>query len=292
MKNLIIMTGMSGSGKSVALEAIEDMGYFCIDNLPPILIPKVIELMDSSDGKMSKLAIGIDLRGKEFFHDLIEQLDILSNNKDFVLRILFLDTADERFVSRYKETRRAHPLGGSVSLFDAIRQERKILDDLKGRSSKVIDTTDISPKELRDILFSLYSGGREEFFVVNVLSFGFKHGIPIDADLMFDVRFLPNPYYLPELRPLTGLDDRVYNYVMKWQDTDTFYEKLKDMISFLIPQYVKEGKSQLTIAIGCTGGQHRSVALAKRLGEDLNTQFTFKINTAHRDAEIEGQIDV
>lgn len=155
MKNLIIMTGMSGSGKSVALEAIEDMGYFCIDNLPPILIPKVIELMDSSDGKMSKLAIGIDLRGKEFFHDLIEQLDILSNNKDFVLRILFLDTADERLVSRYKETRRAHPLGGSVSLLDAIRQERKILDDLKGRSSKVIDTTDISPKELRDILFSL-----------------------------------------------------------------------------------------------------------------------------------------
>ncbi|CAD2080210.1 RNase adapter RapZ [Jeotgalicoccus meleagridis] len=292
MKNLIIMTGMSGSGKSVALEAIEDMGYFCIDNLPPILIPKVIELMDSSDGKMSKLAIGIDLRGKEFFHDLIEQLDILSNNKDFVLRILFLDTADERLVSRYKETRRAHPLGGSVSLLDAIRQERKILDDLKGRSSKVIDTTDISPKELRDILFSLYSGGREEFFVVNVLSFGFKHGIPIDADLMFDVRFLPNPYYLPELRPLTGLDDRVYNYVMKWQDTDTFYEKLKDMISFLIPQYVKEGKSQLTIAIGCTGGQHRSVALAKRLGEDLNTQFSFKINTAHRDAKIEGQIDV
>ena len=292
MKNLIIMTGMSGSGKSVALEAIEDMGYFCIDNLPPILIPKVIELMDSSDGKMSKLAIGIDLRGKEFFHDLIEQLDILSNNKDFVLRILFLDTADERLVSRYKETRRAHPLGGSVSLLDAIRQERKILDDLKGRSSKVIDTTDISPKELRDILFSLYSGGREEFFVVNVLSFGFKHGIPIDADLMFDVRFLPNPYYLPELRPLTGLDDRVYNYVMKWQDTDTFYEKLKDMISFLIRQYVKEGKSQLTIAIGCTGGQHRSVALAKRLGEDLNTQFSFKINTAHRDAKIEGQIDV
>ena len=292
MKNLIIMTGMSGSGKSVALEAIEDMGYFCIDNLPPILIPKVIELMDSSDGKMSKLAIGIDLRGKEFFHDLIEQLDILSNNKDFVLRILFLDTADERLVSRYKETRRAHPLGGSVSLLDAIRQERKILDDLKGRSSKVIDTTDISPKELRDILFSLYSGGREEFFVVNVLSFGFKHGIPIDADLMFDVRFLPNPYYLPELRPLTGLDDRVYNYVMKWQDTDTFYEKLKDMISFLIPQYVKEGKSQLTIAIGCTGGQHRSVALAKRLGEDLNTQFSFKINSAHRDAKIEGQIDV
>ena len=292
MKNLIIMTGMSGSGKSVALEAIEDMGYFCIDNLPPILIPKVIELMDSSDGKMSKLAIGIDLRGKEFFDDLIEQLDILSNKKDFVLRILFLDTADERLVSRYKETRRAHPLGGSVSLLDAIRQERKILDDLKGRSSKVIDTTDISPKELRDILFSLYSGGREEFFVVNVLSFGFKHGIPIDADLMFDVRFLPNPYYLPELRPLTGLDDRVYDYVMKWQDTDTFYEKLKDMISFLIPQYVKEGKSQLTIAIGCTGGQHRSVALAKRLGEDLNTQFSFKINTAHRDAKIEGQIDV
>ena len=161
---------------------------------------------------------------------------------------------------------------------------------MKGRASVIVDTTDLAPKELRDRIFTLYSGGREEFFAVNVLSFGFKHGIPIDADLMFDVRFLPNPFYIPEYRPLTGLDKEVYDYVMKWQDTDTFYEKLYDMIKYLIPQYIKEGKSQLTIAIGCTGGQHRSVALSERLAQDLKYKFAFSINTTHRDAMIEGTI--
>lgn len=290
MKNLIIITGMSGSGKSVALEAIEDTGYFCIDNLPPILIPKVVELMESTDGKMNKVALGIDLRGKEFFDDLIQKLETVLNNDDIMLRIVFLDTDNERLVSRYKETRRSHPLNEGVSVLEAIKKERDILDDLKGRASTVIDTTDLSPKELRDRIFTLYSGGREEFFAVNVLSFGFKHGIPIDADLMFDVRFLPNPFYIPEYRPLTGLNKEVYDYVMKWQDTDKFYEKLYDMIKYLIPQYIKEGKSQLTIAIGCTGGQHRSVALSERLAQDLKNKFAFSINTTHRDAAIEGTI--
>ena len=291
MKNLIIITGMSGSGKSVALEAIEDTGYFCIDNLPPILIPKVVELMESTDGKMNKVALGIDLRGKEFFDDLIQKLETVLINEDIMLRIVFLDTADERLVSRYKETRRSHPLNEGVSVLKAIEKERELLDDLKGRSSVIIDTTDLSPKELRDRIFTLYSGGREQFFAVNVLSFGFKHSIPIDADMMFDVRFLPNPFYIPEYRPLTGLNKEVYDYVMKWQDTDTFYEKLYDMIKYLIPQYIKEGKSQLTIAIGCTGGQHRSVALSERLAKDLNEKFTFSVNTTHRDAMIEGTVD-
>lgn len=291
MKNLIIITGLSGSGKSVALEAIEDTGYFCIDNLPPILIPKVIELMESTDGKMNKVALGIDLRGKEFFDDLIHKLETILSNEDIMLRIVFLDTDDERLVSRYKETRRSHPLNEGVSVLEAIGKERELLDDLKGRSSVIIDTTDLSPKELRDRIFTLYSGGREEFFAINVLSFGFKHGVPIDADLMFDVRFLPNPFYIPEFRPLTGLDKEVYDYVMKWQDTDTFYEKLYDMVKYLIPQYIKEGKSQLTIALGCTGGQHRSVALSERLAEDLSDKFKFSINTTHRDALIEGKIN-
>lgn len=290
MKNLIIITGMSGSGKSVALEAIEDTGYFCIDNLPPILIPKVVELMESTDGKMNKVALGIDLRGKEFFDDLIQKLRTVLSNEDIMLRIVFLDTDNERLVSRYKETRRSHPLNEGVSVLEAIKKERHILDDLKGRASVIIDTTELSPKELRDRIFTLYSGGREEFFAVNVLSFGFKHGIPIDADLMFDVRFLPNPFYIPEYRPLTGLDSEVYDYVMKWQDTDTFYEKLYDMIKYLIPQYIKEGKSQLTIAIGCTGGQHRSVAMSERLAQDLKDKFAFSINTTHRDAAIEGTL--
>lgn len=290
MKNLIIITGMSGSGKSVALEAIEDTGYFCIDNLPPILIPKVVELMESTDGKMNKVALGIDLRGKEFFDDLIQKLETVLNNESIMLRIVFLDTDNERLVSRYKETRRSHPLNEGMSLLEAIKKERELLDDLKGRASVIIDTTELFPKELRDRIFTLYSGGREQFFAVNVLSFGFKHGIPIDADLMFDVRFLPNPFYIPEYRPLTGLDKEVYDYVMKWQDTDTFYEKLYDMIKYLIPQYIKEGKSQLTIAIGCTGGQHRSVALSERLAKDLLEKFAFSINTTHRDAMIEGKV--
>lgn len=291
MKQLIIITGMSGSGKSVALEAIEDTGYFCIDNLPPILIPKVVELMESTDGKMNKVALGIDLRGKEFFDVLIQKLEAVLTHADIMLRIVFLDTDDERLVSRYKETRRSHPLNAGISLVEAIKKEREILDDLKGRASVIVDTTTLAPKELRDRIFALYSGGREEFFEVNVVSFGFKHSIPIDADLMFDVRFLPNPFYIPELRPLTGLDDAVYDYVMKWQDTDTFYEKLYDMIKFLLPQYIKEGKSQVTIAIGCTGGQHRSVALTKRLSKDLSEKFSFNINTTHRDALIEGKIN-
>lgn len=291
MKNLIIITGMSGSGKSVALEAIEDTGYFCIDNLPPILIPKVVELMESTEGKMNKVALGIDLRGKEFFDDLIQKLETVLINEDIMLRIVFLDTDDERLVSRYKETRRSHPLNEGVSVLEAIKKERVILDDLKGRASVIVDTTDLSEKELRDRIFTLYSGGREQFFAVNVLSFGFKHGVPIDADLMFDVRFLPNPFYIPEYRPFTGLDEEVYDYVMKWQDTDTFYDKLYDMIKYLIPQYIKEGKSQLTIAIGCTGGQHRSVALSRRLAKDLADKFTFSVNTTHRDARIEGTVN-
>lgn len=291
MKNLIIITGMSGSGKSVALEAIEDTGYFCIDNLPPILIPKVVELMESTEGKMNKVALGIDLRGKEFFDDLIQKLETVLINEDIMLRIVFLDTDDERLVSRYKETRRSHPLNEGVSVLEAIKKERVILDDLKGRASVIVDTTDLSEKELRDRIFTLYSGGREQFFAVNVLSFGFKHGVPIDADLMFDVRFLPNPFYIPEYRPLTGLDEEVYDYVMKWQDADTFYDKLYDMIKYLIPQYIKEGKSQLTIAIGCTGGQHRSVALSRRLAKDLADKFTFSVNTTHRDARIEGTVN-
>lgn len=291
MKNLIIITGMSGSGKSVALEAIEDTGYFCIDNLPPILIPKVVELMESTDGKMNKVALGIDLRGKEFFDDLIQKLETVLINEAIILRIVFLDTDDERLVSRYKETRRSHPLNEGVSVLEAIKMERDILDDLKGRASVIVDTTDLSEKELRNRIITLYSGGKEEFFAINILSFGFKHGVPIDADLMFDVRFLPNPFYIPEYRPLTGLNQEVYDYVMKWQDTDTFYDKLYDMIKYLIPQYIKEGKSQLTIAIGCTGGQHRSVALSSRLAKDLDEKFSFQVNTTHRDARIEGTVN-
>lgn len=290
MKNLIILTGMSGAGKSVALDALEDMGYFCIDNLPPVLLPKIVELMESTNEEMHDVALGIDLRGQSMFENYIHEINQLPLLKDMKLSILFLDAADERLISRYKETRRSHPLNKGITLTEAIREERDILTDLKGNATYIFDTTDFSPKDLKEEVYKYLNRTKDSIFSVNVLSFGFKHGLPKDADLVFDVRFLPNPYYIEELRKKTGLDQEVYDYVMKFNDTERFYRKLADMLTFMLPLYVKEGKSQLNIAIGCTGGQHRSVALVERLSKRLKNKYKYEINTIHRDAHIEGEV--
>lgn len=287
MKELKILTGMSGAGKSVAIQALEDMGYFCIDNLPPILLPKVVELMRTTDGQMERVALGIDLRGKELFDDLVKEVEILRDNNDIVLEIIFIDASDEVLVSRYKETRRVHPIDNEMNLLDAIKTERELLSELKGRANDIVDTTNTTEKSLRKHLFEKSTGVNETPFNVNIMSFGFKHGIPIDADLVFDVRFLPNPHYVDNLRPMTGIDKPVFDYVMKWQETRTFYEKLLDLLKYTIPQFMKEGKSQLVIAIGCTGGQHRSVTLAEKLAADLSETLDFKMKAMHRDARIE-----
>jgi UPF0042 nucleotide-binding protein len=280
---MVIITGMSGAGKTVALQSFEDLGYFCVDNLPPALLPKFVELMSESANKMDKVALGIDLRGREFFDHLWEALDDLTERTWVIPHILFLDAKDATLVARYKETRRSHPLSPAGSPLKGIELERQLLADMKARANIVMDTSDFKPKELREKIIEQFSTEDQEAFRVNVMSFGFKYGIPIDADLVFDVRFLPNPFYIPHMKLLTGLDEEVSSYVLKFNETHKFLEKLTDLIAFMLPHYKREGKSQLVIAIGCTGGQHRSVTLAEYIGKHFQTEF--KTYVTHRDIE-------
>ncbi|EAC7865456.1 RNase adapter RapZ [Listeria monocytogenes] len=277
---LVIITGMSGAGKTVAMQSLEDLGYFCVDNLPPSLLPKFWELMKESD-KMDKIALVMDLRGREFFDSIEPALDELDNTNFITTKILFLEADDKVLVSRYKETRRHHPLEPNGSVLDGINAERELLSDLKGRSQLVINTSNMAPRELRERINNEFQTEDKDIFNVQLMSFGFKYGIPIDADLVFDVRFLPNPHYIDKMRPLTGLDEDVYEYVMKWPETQTFLDKLVDLLMFTLPFYKREGKTQLVIAIGCTGGQHRSVALAEFVGKAIQQKYETTIS--HRD---------
>ncbi|WP_077328009.1 RNase adapter RapZ [Virgibacillus siamensis] len=280
---LVVITGMSGAGKTVAVQSFEDLGYYCVDNLPPALLPKFLELMKDSTNNIRKVALVMDLRGREFFDSLFEALDILGEEEWVHEHILFLDAKDESLVTRYKETRRSHPLAVGGLPLEGIQQERKILDELRGRAQRIIDTTNLKPRELREKILKAYTEKKQEIFSVNLVSFGFKYGIPIDADLVFDVRFLPNPHYVPHMQPLTGLNPEVSSYVFKWTDTIKFNEKVLDMLHFMLPQYKKEGKSQLVVAIGCTGGQHRSVALAEYFAKQLSANYITHVT--HRDID-------
>ncbi|MBC1726734.1 RNase adapter RapZ [Listeria seeligeri] len=277
---LVIITGMSGAGKTVAMQSLEDLGYFCVDNLPPNLLPKFWELMKETD-KMDKIALVMDLRGREFFDSIQPALDELDNTNFITTKILFLEADDKVLVSRYKETRRHHPLEPNGSVLDGITAERELLSDLKGRSQLVINTSNMAPRELRERINNEFQTEDKAVFNVQLMSFGFKYGIPIDADLVFDVRFLPNPHYIDKMRPLTGLDEDVYEYVMKWPETQTFLDKLVDLLMFTLPFYKREGKTQLVIAIGCTGGQHRSVALTEFVGKAIQQKYETTIS--HRD---------
>lgn len=278
---LVIITGMSGAGKTVAIQSFEDLGFFCVDNLPPTLLPKFLELMKDATNKMNKVALVMDLRGREFFEHLFKALDDLTETSWVSPRILFLDADDSVLVRRYKETRRMHPLSPSGLPLEGIRQERMLLEELKGRAQIIFNTSELKPKELREKILEEFSINKQSIFTVNVMSFGFKHGIPIDADLVFDVRFLPNPFYIENMRPKTGLDQEVYDYVLKWNETNKFLEKVIDLLSFMLPHYKREGKSQLIIAIGCTGGQHRSVALTEYIGQYFKNDYHTRIT--HRD---------
>lgn len=281
---LVIITGMSGAGKTLAVQSMEDLGYFCVDNLPPVLIPKFAELIEQSNGKIGKVALVIDLRGREFFTALFESLAFIKENYTFHFEILFLDSTDSVLVQRYKESRRRHPLSAGGGPLEGIMQERKLLEELKGMATQVIDTSQLRANELKEKIISRFSSNDQEHTFINVISFGFKFGVPIDADLIFDVRFLPNPHYIDHLRPQTGRDPEVYDYVMKWSETQQFLTKLVDMLQFLVPQYRKEGKSQLVIGIGCTGGKHRSVAVAEYLGRTLANGETETVRVSHRDS--------
>lgn len=279
--DLVIVTGMSGAGKTVAIQSFEDLGYFTIDNMPPALVPKFLELVESS-GENDKVALVVDMRSRLFFKEVSSILDKIDLNETINFRILFLDATDSELVSRYKETRRSHPLATTGRVLDGIALERELLAPLKNLSQNVVDTTDLTPRQLRKTISDQFSVEKSQTsFRLEVVSFGFKYGLPLDADLVFDVRFLPNPYYKPELRDKTGLDKDVSDYVMQHQESEEFYQHLLALLAPVLLGYQKEGKSVLTIAIGCTGGQHRSVAFAHRLAQDLGQNWT--VNESHRD---------
>jgi len=281
----VIITGMSGAGKTVAIQSFEDLGFFCIDNLPPALLMTFLKLMKESGKDMNRIAAVMDMRGGDLFDSLIGALDDLGKTSDVSPKILFLEADDETLVRRYKETRRSHPLAPAGLPLEGIAKERLLLSELKGRAQFIYNTSKYKPKELREKIQEEFSQIGNSTFTVNVMSFGYKHGMPIDADLVFDVRFLPNPYYIEELRPKTGLDSDVSGYVLKWSETQVLLEKLTDLLTYMIPQYKREGKRQLVIAFGCTGGQHRSVTLteyfAKLFKEDYQTVITHR-DITHR----------
>ncbi len=276
-----IVTGMSGSGKTKVIRYLEDMGYFCIDNMPPMLIPKFSEMLTTATGKFSDVALVVDVRVGEMISELATQLQEL-RHKGYDVRVLYLTADDATLVKRYKESRRSHPIYNSEGLLASIKQERAMLEKLHVSSDYVIDTSNLTNAGLLEEIKEIFGEDNKKSFVVNVMAFGYKYGMPMDADLVFDVRCFPNPFYIDELKYKTGNDKEVQDYVMKFPEAQTFLEKLCDMMDFMIPLYEEEGKIAITIAIGCTGGKHRSVTMANRLGEHL-IDGGFKVNLSYRD---------
>lgn len=278
----VIITGLSGAGKTEAIRCFEDLGYFCVDNLPPVLIPKFAELCAQSDGRINRIALVVDIRGGSFFDDIFESLEILEQN-GFHYEILYLEAKEEILVRRFKESRRRHPLSTTGGITEGIRAELERLGEIRGKATMIIDTSDFTARSLREVIKRNYAElPQEEKMLVNIVSFGFKHGIPLDADLVFDVRFLPNPHYVESLQMLNGNDAEVSSYVLKWPIATRFLAKLYDFMDFLGPQYVKEGKANLIVGVGCTGGRHRSVTIANKLGDFLRTKG-YRVIVDHRD---------
>lgn len=279
----VIVTGMSGGGKSTALRMLEDAGFYCVDNLPVPLIEKFVELIAMPGSEVTKVALGLDVRVDQPFEDAQRVLEKLREN-GYSFEILFMEASDKVLLKRYKETRRMHPLTPDGRVEDGIAKERKILEDILRKSDYVLDTSKLLTRELKEEIERIFVQNKEyNSLMVTILSFGFKHGIPADADLVFDVRFLPNPFYIEELKYKTGNDKEVQDYVMSFREAEIFIDKLCDMIGFLLPNYINEGKYQLVIAIGCTGGKHRSVTLANRLYERMKSQEGYGITISHRD---------
>lgn len=279
----VIVTGMSGGGKSTALRMLEDAGFYCVDNLPVPLIEKFVELIAMPNSEVTKVALGLDVRADQPFEDVQRILEKLREN-DYSFEILFMEAGDAELLKRYKETRRVHPLSPGGRIEDGIHKERNILRNMKSKADYVIDTSRLLTRELKEELDRIFVRNEQyNSLMVTILSFGFKNGIPADADLVFDVRFLPNPFYIEELKHKTGNDREVQEYVMSFEEAHVFIDKLSDMIGFLIPNYVKEGKYQLVIAIGCTGGKHRSVTLANELYARLKDKGDYGLKIAHRD---------
>lgn len=279
----VVVTGMSGGGKSTALKMLEDAGFYCVDNLPASLIEKFVELITMPNSEITKVALGLDVRADQSFKKTTEILKDLKE-KGHQFEILFVEASEQVLIKRYKETRRIHPLAADGRVEDGVRREQEVLQEIRAMADYVIDTTNLLTRELKAELDRIFVCDEEyNSLMVTVMSFGFKHGIPADADLVFDVRFLPNPFYIDELKHKTGNDREVQEYVMSFPEADTFLEKLADMILFLVPNYIKEGKYRLVIAIGCTGGKHRSVTLANELYNRMKDQGHYGMKLFHRD---------
>jgi len=279
--HVLIITGLSGAGKTQTINCLEDLGFYCVDNMPPALLSKFIELSLQSEGKIDKVALVIDVRGGNFFKNLSHSLRELQEIQVHY-EILFLEASDEVLVRRFKESRRRHPLATDDRLLDAIKTERNILEELRGQANVILDTSDTSPRQLKEKLTELYSESINAGFTINVVSFGYKMGIPLDCDIMMDVRFLPNPFYDPVMNKQTGEDEEVINYVLGSEITKSFSRRFLNLLKFLIPHYIQEGKTNLAVSIGCTGGQHRSVVLANYVGNQLRRQGN-NVIIRHRD---------
>lgn len=281
----VIVTGMSGAGKSQAVKCLEDMNFYCVDNMPPVLMPKFAEICMT--GMITNAAVVADIRGGEMFKEINGVIEELKNI-GITPEIIFLGADDAVLVKRYKETRRNHPLSPDGKIEEGIEKEKTLLTEIKNKSDYYINTSNFTLQQLKKSLIEIFGDGRSsEGLLIDVMSFGFKYGIPNDADLVFDVRFLPNPYYIDELKALTGMQSDVQEFVLKWQQTKEFLDKLYDMVSYLVPYYQEEGKSQLVIAIGCTGGMHRSVTMVEKMYEKL-LENKFKVIKHHRDIEKDG----
>lgn len=279
---LLIITGISGAGKSLVIKHLEDMGFYCVDNLPPLLIHKFVEICIQSRGKIDKIAMVIDIRGGELFNDLFPELNALKD-LGILYDILFMEASDNVLIKRYKESRRIHPLSPEGRIQEGIKKEREILKEIKKQATYIIDSSNLTPRQLKEELTNIFEYGRKfKGIIINIISFGFKYGIPIDCDLVFDVRFIPNPYYIESMRNQTGKNELVRDYVLGFDETQCFLVKLREMLEFLIPNYVKEGKSQLVVGIGCTGGQHRSVAISEALFLHLSKKG-HRVVINHRD---------
>ncbi|MBO5651920.1 MAG: RNase adapter RapZ [Selenomonas sp.] len=278
---LVIVTGMSGGGKTQACRYMEDLGYFVVDNLPPVFIPKFVELCKQAGDHVGKVVLVVDTRSREFFDTFIHVLDDMDKD-DVPYEMLFMDASDPVIIRRYKETRRRHPMAPSSRISDGIAKERERLSPARAKATYIIDTSELKKVELRDKIHRIFGNSDGEQMSINVLSFGFKFGMPLDADMVLDVRFLPNPFYIESMRHKSGAVPEVAEYIAKWPVTQQFTEHLDDMVDFLVPQYVKEGKSQLVIAVGCTGGMHRSVFIAKHIFDRLKDKG-LPVKLEHRD---------
>jgi len=279
MTNLVIISGLSGSGKSTAVNALEDMDYYCVDNIPPTLLPTFIDLCKNSDKEISKVALGIDIRERVSF-DSAPRVIRDFKEKGYPVDMIFLESSDSTIIKRYKETRRKHPLSVDGNILEGISKERKMLEELKELSNYTIDTSELNVHQLSDIIKNKFNKEGSQNILLNIISFGFKHGIPNDADMIFDVRFLPNPHFIESLKNLNGTDKEVIDYIMNKEQSTEFIERMTEFLSYLIPNYEKEGKSYLTIAIGCTGGKHRSVAITDKVAQHFKDLSPL---TRHRD---------